>query len=301
MKILDIGSLNIDRVYSVDHFVKEGETISADRLEFFNGGKGLNQSIACAKAGAEVIHAGAVGRDGTFLIQLLKDSGVHADDVQVLDEPSGHAVIQLTSGGQNCIIISHGANFCLKEEYIDRMLEKCDPGDLLLLQNEVNNLAYAMTQAKKRGMKIAFNASPITDAIASCPLQLVDYFLVNETEGSYLSSLQEGSSPEILAALHAKFPQAVIVLTVGSDGVLYQEGDTVLSHPAYRVHAVDTTGAGDTFTGFFLAGVCKGLDAQECLRVASLAAARAVTIKGAANSIPDWNEMEDFAKQFAEK
>ncbi len=277
------------------HFVREGETISADHLEFFSVGKGLNQSIACARAGANIEHAGAVGSDGTFLVDLLRESGVHADRVRLLDEASGHAVIQLTPQGSNSIIIAHGANFCISESYIDQVLADYGDNDILLLQNEVNNISYAMRQAKKRGMRIAFNASPVTPAILEYPLDLVDCFFVNETEGKYLSGRNGGNNTEILAALHDRFPSAAIVLTVGSDGVLYQAGDEVISHPAYRVHAFDTTAAGNTFTGFFLVGVWRGLPVEQCLKAASLAAARAVTIKGAAPSIPTWDEMESFA------
>lgn len=298
MRILNIGSLNIDRVYSVDHFVKEGETISAGRLEFFSGGKGLNQSIACAKANGNVEHGGAVGKDGAFLLQLLKESGVKTDRIQQLEEPTGHAVIQLQPNGQNCIIIAHGANFCLSEDYIQSMLEGYGEGDVLLLQNEVNNIPFAMRQAKKRGMKIAFNASPITENIRSFPLDLVDWLLVNETEGTYLSGLPKGSNREILEALHQTFPQAKVLLTVGSEGALYQDGEEIITQPAYKVPAVDTTAAGDTFTGFFLASLSNGLPACKALQAASLAAACAVTIKGAANSIPTWNEMEQFARRF---
>ena len=296
MKILNLGSLNIDKVYSVGHFVSAGETISSANMETFSGGKGLNQSIALARAGAEVYHAGAVGPDGKGLRALLEGSGVHVDYLQTLGTVTGHAVIQLTPKGQNCIIISAGANGELTESYIDGVLEHFAPGDLLLVQNETNNVAYAMRQAKQRGMKIAFNASPISEALLGYPLELVDYYLINEVEGKALAGGEESGNEEILAGLKARFPEAAIVLTVGKDGVLYQYKDERAGHGIYDVPVADTTAAGDTFCGYFLACVAKGLPAAEGLRMASLASSRAVSQKGAANSIPTWDEVAAFGK-----
>lgn len=296
MKILNFGSLNIDKVYSVPHFVEAGETLSSTKMEVFSGGKGLNQSIALARAGAEVYHAGAIGPDGESLRALMADAGVHTDYLQTLPTVTGHAVIQLTPKGQNCIIISAGANGELTEAYLDGVLENFGAGDLLLVQNETNNVPYAMRRAKEKGMKIAFNASPISEALLSYPLDLVDYYLINEVEGKALAGEEAKSNEEILAALKKRFPNAAIVLTVGKDGVLYQYGDERAGHGIYDVPVADTTAAGDTFCGFFLASTAKGLTAAEALRMASLASSMAVSKKGAANSIPSWDEVEAFGR-----
>lgn len=298
MKILNLGSLNIDKVYSVEHFVAAGETLSAAKMETFSGGKGLNQSVALARAGAQVWHAGAIGPDGAGLKALLGEAGVDTSLLQTLDTVTGHAIIQLTPAGQNCIIISAGANGELSEEYIDSALAGFGPGDLLLLQNEVNNVPYAMRKAKEKGLLIAFNASPISSALLDYPLELVDYYLINEVEGKALAGekAQGQDNEAILAALTARFPGAAIVLTVGKDGVLYQRGGVRARHGIYRVKVEDTTAAGDTFCGFFLAGVAKGLPAEECLRVASLASSLAVSCKGAANSIPTWQQAVEFGE-----
>lgn len=294
MKILNLGSLNIDKVYSVPHFVEAGETLSSSKMEIFSGGKGLNQSIALARAGAEVYHAGAIGEDGEELRQLMADSGVHTDYLQTLPVVTGHAVIQLTPKGQNCIIISAGANGELTEAYIDEVLSHFSAGDVLLVQNETNNVPYAIREAKARGMKVAFNASPISEELLHYPLELVDYYLINEVEGKALAGEEAKGNEEILAALKKRFPNAAIVLTVGKDGVLYQYGDERASHGIYDVPVADTTAAGDTFCGFFLASTAKGLTAAEALRMASLASSLAVSKKGAANSIPTWSEVERF-------
>lgn len=297
MRILNLGSLNIDKVYSVDHFVVGGETISSTKMEVFNGGKGLNQSIALAKAGAQVYHAGAIGFDGEPLRWELEGAGVNTQYLQQLDTVTGHAIIQLTPEGKNCIIISAGANGEITKEYIDGMLNDFTAGDLLLLQNETNNVDYAMQEANKRGLKIALNASPIDSKLMQYPLELVDYFLINEIEGAYLAGM-DGAKDKfaVLHKLSEKFPKATIILTVGEDGVVYKARETILEHGIYKVKAVDTTAAGDTFCGFFLAGISAGEKAETCLKKASMASAIAVSRKGAANSIPTRDEVNAFAK-----
>lgn len=295
MKILNIGSLNIDKVYLVPRFVAPGETLTALRMDTFAGGKGLNQSVALARAGAEVYAAGAVGDDGRFLVDLLRDSGANVDHLQILDGvPTGHAVIQVAPGGQNCIIISAGANRELSEAYIDKTLAGFGVGDILLLQNETNNVAYAIRRARERGMSIAFNASPIDDKLFTCPLELVDYLIINEIEGKAIAGIDSTDYDAILSALLRKFPSATVVLTLGGDGVLYGKGEARARHDIYPVPVVDTTAAGDTFCGFFLASLAKGLSPAEALERASMASALAIQAKGAAPSIPTWSDVERF-------
>ncbi len=296
MKILNLGSLNIDKVYSVEHFVSAGETIASTKMEVFNGGKGLNQSVALARAGADVYHAGAVGHDGGQLRSQLEDAGVNVRYLQTLDTVTGHAIIQLTPEGKNCIIISAGANGEITRAYIDEVLNDFGPGDILLLQNETNNVNYAMQEAQKRGLKIAFNASPIDSKLMEYPLEMVDYFLINEIEGAYLAGMEDVQDKQaVLCRLSEKYPYATIVLTVGEDGVICRSGDMILEHGVYKVKALDTTAAGDTFCGFFLAGISSGNSLEMCLGRASMASAIAVSRKGAANSIPTLKEVDDFA------
>ncbi len=294
MRVLNLGSLNIDKVYTLDHFVQAGETISSTQLDTFAGGKGLNQSVALARAGAEVYHAGAIGGDGMFLKKLLEDAGVNTRYLQVLEIETGHAIIQLNRQGENCIILSAGANDCIDEAYIDSVLEHFEAGDILLLQNEISGIAYAMEQAHKKGMKIAFNASPVNEKLFSYPLELVDYYLINEGEGKALAGAETEEYYEILKAVCKRFPQAAIVLTVGSDGVLYQDQKEQAFHGIYKVNVVDTTAAGDTFCGYFLSGVTRGLSVPERLEQASKASAMAVSVKGAANSIPTLEQVLAF-------
>lgn len=297
MKILNLGSLNIDKVYSVPHFVQPGETLTAPRMDTFAGGKGLNQSVALARAGAEVYAAGAVGPDGQFLIDLLRESGAHVDHLQVLEGvPTGHAIIQVIPKGQNSIIISGGANRELTGEYIDQALVGFGVGDLLLLQNETSNVPYAIKAAKAKGMFVALNASPIDRALFSYPLELVDVFLVNEIEGKAIAGIDSSEPHAILDALLKKFPLSAVVLTLGGDGVLYGKGEGRTSHGVCKVPVVDTTAAGDTFCGYFLASIAAGDTPGAALHRATLAAALAIGKKGAAPSIPTRAEVDEFEK-----
>lgn len=271
MKILSLGSLNIDLVYSVDHINLEGETVSAKELETKQGGKGLNQSVALARAGADVLMAGCVGSDGKELLETLRDSGVDTALIHEVEEPSGHAVIQLADSGANSIIIYGGANLEITPKMIDEALDHFCPGDYILLQNEISNVDYAIRAAKTRGLNVAFNPSPISKELVTYPLELVDIFILNELEGQTLSGTDSTEGAAVLAALAGKFPKAAIVLTLGDRGAMYHGNGQDLTCPAHKVPVVDTTGAGDTFCGYFLACVMKGKPPQEALESASRA------------------------------
>lgn len=289
MKILNFGSLNIDYVYSVNHFVRSGETISSSKLELFCGGKGLNQSIAIARAGVPVCHAGKVGKDGCMLTNILTKSGVDISHIKMSEELCGHAIIQVDSSGQNCIMLHGGANADIGRDFIDSVLLDFEHGDILLIQNEVSNLTYLMERAYQKGMIIAFNPSPINEQTAKYPYEYIKWFILNEIEGNALSGKTDPY--DIADELLRRYPGSTIVLTLGRHGVLFKNADECRSHGIYRVKAVDTTGAGDTFTGYLLAGIYAGLDTGEMLKRASLASSIAVSRKGAAESIPVADEV----------
>lgn len=294
MRILNLGSLNFDKVYDVDHFVSEGETILCSGYHEYLGGKGLNQSLALARAGAEVYHAGAVGADGAELIRCLEEAGVQPRYIKRTAGVSGHAIIQKQSG-QNCIIVCGGANQCVEQSYIRSVLEHFEARDILLLQNEISNVAFAMEQAKKKGMKIAFNASPITRQMEQYPLHLVDWFLINEVEGKALTGVPLEHYDEILETMREKFPDSAVVLTLGEKGVRYISREEHCRHGIYSVPVADTTAAGDTFCGYFLAAIAREMCIPDALKTASLASAITVSRNGASNSIPSWEDVQDFA------
>jgi ribokinase len=288
--ILNIGSLNNDHVYSVPRFVTAGETLAAENLQYFPGGKGLNQSVALSRAGAEVYHAGKTAPDGSPLIDWLREAGVDVQYIRTNGSVTGHTVIQVEAGGQNCILLYHGANFELERSHIDYVLSCFGSGDILVLQNEVNDIYYIMEQAFQKDMRIVFNPSPFDASILKLPLELVSWFVLNEVEGSGISGKK--SPEDILQSMAARFPKAAIVLTLGEDGVLYRDSAQELSHGIYKVQVVDTTAAGDTFTGYFIANIAGGKDPAEALRLASIASALAVTKPGASSSIPTREEVE---------
>jgi ribokinase len=292
MKILNFGSLNIDYVYKVKHFVRPGETLSSEQLDIFPGGKGLNQSIALARAGfSELYHAGMIGKeDGKFLKGLLDNNGVKVELIKEADYSSGHAIIQVDNQGENCILLYGGANRQLNEEFTDEVLGSFHEGDYIILQNEVNLLDYIITAAKKRGLIIFLNPSPMSDNIFKLPLQYVDYFILNEMEAYELCDRKDNGN--IIDLLSQAYPKANIVITKGKKGVIYKGSDgEVLEQGAFDVKAVDTTAAGDTFTGYFIASVAKGYKPEKALDLASRAAAIAVSKNGAEPSIPKLEEV----------
>ena len=292
MRICCFGSLNIDHVYSVEDFVKPKETISSISVEVFPGGKGLNQALALAKAGADVYMAGAIGHDGQVLLDICDQHHLNRSLVQKRDGYSGSAFIQVNEAGENCIVLSPGTNNEIEKEYIDQVLSNFDQGDLLLIQNEINNIHYIIEKAAQKKMIIAFNPSPFNQSIGTYPLELIDYFILNEVEGEGITGLQDHN--EILKSLISKFPKANSILTLGERGVYFGNKDKIIKQEAMRVKAVDSTGAGDTFTGYFLASVSKGEPGQNALYQASVAAAIAVTRKGAASSIPSLEEVSQY-------
>ncbi len=287
-KILNIGSLNLDYVYAVPHFVEAGETLLAARRDVFPGGKGLNQTVAAARAGAKVYHGGAVGADGGMLLELLESAGADVSAVAKVDVPTGHAIIQVSPQGENSIIILGGANRAVSLETVEAALAKVEAGDILLLQNEINGLDAIIRRAAQKGLRILFNPAPMEAAVRDLPLQLLDTLIVNEGEGRALGGDMD--------ALRAAYPNQKILLTQGSRGASLWTGDELLFQPAFPVQAVDTTAAGDCFLGYYAAALSEDLPYARALTLAAAASALAVQKKGAAPSIPLRAEVEAFLK-----
>ena len=291
MKILSFGSLNLDQVYQVPHFLRPGETMAAGERNTFCGGKGLNQSIALARAGAEVYHAGAVGEaDGGILVDALESSGVDCRLVRRLPCPTGHAIIQVNPEGKNCILLFGGANRQITREQVDEALSHFTAGDILVLQNEISQLGYLMETAGRKGLTIVFNPSPMSAALLEMPLRYVSYFLLNEVEARDIcgEDVPEEQYPQLLLK---KYPESRVVLTLGARGCIYQDQFRRLAVAAKKVKAVDTTAAGDTFSGFFIAGIAAGVPVEQALEEATRAAAISVSRRGASASIPTREEM----------
>lgn len=293
MKILNFGSLNYDYVYSVDHILRPGETLASSKRETFCGGKGLNQSIALARAGAKVFHGGLVGEDGRLLLDTCTDNGVDVKYISMIQGESGHTIIQVDKDAQNCILLHAGSNKKFTKEYIDQVLSNFTKGDFILLQNEVNELAYIIEKAYEKEMIIALNPSPFDKELLTCGLEKVSVFLLNEIEGEEITS--KSHSESIMEKMLETYPDSRVVLTLGMDGALYGDRQQRVKQEIFKVKAVDTTAAGDTFTGFFLASLFSQKPVKEALEIAAKASAIAVSREGATSSIPTIDEVEKFS------
>lgn len=287
-----LGSLNLDFVYQVASIVSPGETIKSSSLQTHLGGKGGNQSIALARAGAQVCHIGAIGTDGEALQQNLQANGVNVDFVQISTIRTGHAIIQVQASGQNAIIVEGGANCAITHDLIERALMTSRPGDWLLAQNETNLVAWAIQYAKSRGMRIAYNPSPFDGDLVPSIIPHLDLLILNETEGSALTGASEPQA--IISAIRNLSPSVDIGLTLGEHGAYFAAAEQVYFQPAERVAVVDTTAAGDTFLGYLLGSLTAGFDGNRALLRASRAAALCVTRHGAAVSIPLAAEVGDW-------
>jgi ribokinase len=289
MRVLNFGSLNIDHVYQVERIVRPGETLPSAAYQVFAGGKGANQSAALGRAGAQVFHAGRVGPEGQWLVDKLKGLGVDMRFTLRDEAPTGHALIQVDPEGRNAIVLYAGCNARISEAQVESTLAEFGSGDLLLLQNEINLVPHLMRRAVERGMQVCFNPAPFTPAVADYPLAEVDILVLNVVEGEGLSGQHEPR--RMVEALVRKYPRTSIVLTLGEQGALYTSPQECFHVPARQVKAVDTTAAGDTFIGYFLAALAAGQAPRQAVERATRAAALCVTRPGAMDSIPEVGEL----------
>lgn len=287
MKILNFGSINKDFFYSVNDFVKPGETISSIRYNIKIGGKGLNQSVGISKAGQKIYHAGIINKDDTFILDKLKKWNINCENILLSNNPTGHAIIQVDKKGENSIIIHGGANHDVDIKFIKSVLSKFDSGDILVLQNEINNIKEIIDRAHHKKMKIVFNPAPFNNEILSYDLNKISTLILNQTEGEALS--KEKKPDGILKVLNSKFNNTEIILTLGEKGSLYSFKDELVKIKAHKLDTVDTTGAGDTFIGYYVAGIASKKSKKDNLNRASEAAALATTKLGGAESIPRIN------------
>ncbi len=288
MTIWNLGSINIDHVYRVPHLPSAGETLAARSLTKGLGGKGANMSVAAARAAARVCHIGAVGSDGRWAAERLLQYGVDTRHIQVVDEPTGHAIITVGEDAENQIVLFAGANGVIAPEAIDAALIEASVGDLFLTQNETSGQLEAIRRAAELGLRVAYAAAPFEPEAVAVVLPYLDLLFLNEVEARQLE--------EATGQLIADLPVADIVVTRGAQGATHfdtRKGART-DHSAHKVAAVDTTGAGDTFTGYVLASLDRGLPMGQAMDQAMRAAALMVTRAGAADVIPDLREVQDM-------
>lgn len=284
MKIYNLGSLNIDYVYSVEHIVNPKETIASNNFKKFAGGKGLNQSIALSRAGCNVIHGGIIGVDGAFLKEVLIKDNVDTSHIIILDNSTGHAIIQVDKNGQNSILLYSGTNHLIDREYVKNFLKDSQEDDILLLQNETSALEYAFEIAKNNKIQIALNPSPYSENLKNLPLQYVNWWFCNEVEASELFGSNDVNI--IKENFLLKYPESNLILTLGEQGSMFINKEQIIKQSVYKVDVVDTTAAGDTFTGYFLGAISQNKSVKDAMEIASKAASITVSRNGAATSIP---------------
>lgn len=293
MSVLSIGSMNLDYVYQVPHLARPGESLMATAMETKAGGKGLNQTLALARAGATVRHAGCIGSEGAVLRDLLAENGVDVSLVQTVEAPQGSAFIQVDqTTAQNSIVVFGGSNRALTPERVEELLESAQPKERVVLQNEVSSMREILAGCAEHGLPVILNPAPYSDDIATMDLSPVEWLIVNEVEVEQLTGT--GDPDEAWQVVQLRWPNTSLIVTLGEQGSICFHQNERIVQEAYKVKAVDTTAAGDTFIGYFVAGLEESLPLAQCLRQASVASAIAVTRPGAAPSIPWKRELLDF-------
>lgn len=289
MTVFNLGSINVDYFYDLPHLPGPGETLAATALTTGLGGKGANQSVAAACAGSDVVHIGAVGPDGQWAVDRLNGYGVTTSHIRTVDTPTGHAIVMIDTQGENQIVIFPGANLAQTDADVSAALDKAGPGDWLMLQNETSHQVFAAQTAQAHGVKVAYSAAPFDPDAVKAVLPYVSLLIVNAVEADQLSKAL-GAGIDTIAVPH-------ILVTRGADGAIWKNqnsGETV-SVSAFPVTPVDTTGAGDTFAGYTIAGLDGGHSPKDAMTRAAAAAALKVTRKGTADAIPSLQEVLDFA------
>lgn len=286
MTVWNLGSINVDRFYRLAHLPRPGETQPAAAHQMGLGGKGANQSVAAAQAGAQVHHIGMIGNDNRWVLDHLADHGVDTRHVGRAEVATGHAIIMIDGDGENTIVTHAGANYAQLVGNISEALAEAQAGDILALQTEVSHIAEAAQMARDKGLFVVYSAAPFRPEIARKMLPKVDLLVLNEIEAGQLA--------EALAMPVTEVPVPHMLITRGADGALWREQDSgaVTEVAAYPVEPVDTSGAGDCFIGYVLAGLDQGLSRPDALRLGAAAAALQVTRPGTAEAIPARGEVD---------
>ncbi len=291
--IFNLGSINIDHVYLTPHIVAPGETLGSREYHHVLGGKGANQSIALARAGARVCHIGALNADHENIVQDLSNEGIQTDGILRSQLATGHAIIQVSDDGENAIVLFAGANHDISPAQLKESLSKANSGDWFLTQNETNDVGQAIKTAKAMGLKVAFNPAPMDDTVADISPMLIDLLIVNEIEAMQLSGTSTIEEAEKFFL--SEWDDTEVIVTQGSGGVAHLFSGVRTFVEAVKVEVKDTTAAGDTFVGYYLAQRSQLVSTKDALKTACKAAGLTVTRLGASSAIPTQSEVEKFA------
>lgn len=297
MTVFNIGSINIDHVYQVSHFVRPGETLTSNHYQKILGGKGANQSIALARANASVKHVGAINQSDQDLVNQLAQSGVGTALISHVTQATGHAIIQVNQEAENAIVLFAGANHAITGTQLQETFAQAQAGDWVLLQNETNGIDTAISLAKASNLQVAFNPAPMDKTLVEQVIEQIDLLIVNEVEAMDLFNVKSVEAAQ--RQFSQQHPQLAVIITLGSAGVRYLDKDGVIDVAAFNVQAIDTTAAGDTFIGYCLAGLMSEQPIALALRQACAASALCVTQNGASTSIPTLEQVTQFLEQQA--
>ncbi len=287
MAVYNLGSINADLFYQVPHLLAPGETLASTEHSRGLGGKGANMSVAIARAAARAVHIGAVGSDGRWAVERLLEYGVDTRNIVELDVPTGHAVIMVDDHGENAILLYPGANRALTETHITSALAVATEADTFVFQNETSAQIEGATLASSKGMRVVYAAAPFDAHSVEAVLPMLDILVMNAIEAQQLT--------DALGVALTDLPVRDVIVTLGGDGCRWVNTDdgTDKTFPAIPVTPVDTTGAGDTFTGFLVAGLDRGLPMEQAISLGQQAGAIMVTRHGTADVIPDLKDIED--------
>lgn len=286
MAIWNLGGINADYVYRVPHIPAPGETLDGHSRQVFLGGKGANMSVAAARAGAHVQHIGAVGHDGRWAMDRLMEYGVDTRNIVQIEGDTAHAIIMVADDGENGIMVYPGANRTILESHLQQALTQAKTEDWFVTQNEVNLQVEGAKLAHEMGLKVAYAAAPFDADVTSQMLPYLDFLILNEVEADQLASAT-GRGP-------ADLPVKDVIVTLGAKGATWFGSSGQTHVAAFDVTPVDTTGAGDTFTGYVLAGLDRGHPMEQAMKTAAKAAALMVTRHGTADVIPELSEVQAF-------
>ena len=299
-KILVVGSANTDMVISAEHFPQPGETMMGHSFMTNHGGKGANQVVAAARLEGDTAFIGKVGDDqfGHSTIEMMKQEGIDVTGLTVTSEqPSGVALITTVASGENSIIIDSGANGVLSPADIQAAEGLFENAGIVLLQLEtpVDTVTEAAALGKKHGAYVVLNPAPAPkEPLPEALLKNVDLLIPNETEAGYISGVNISGDEDIPAAMMEiqKLGVKDVIITVGSRGVCARIDGEVVNVPAFKVKAVDTTAAGDTFCGALCVALANGKPLVEAIRFGCKASSISVTRRGAQMSMPRLSEID---------
>ena len=294
-----IGSLNMDLVVNVDTMPKPGQTIIGSNFKEVPGGKGANQAVAMARLNGNVSMIGKVGEDGfgQTLINSLKNDKVDTTYIQTSKGATGVALITVDKNAQNSIVVSPGANFEVKEDDIDNNIEAIKNSDIVVLQLEtpLNTIKYALNKAKELNKYTILNPAPavkLDDEI----IKNVDLLTPNETELEIISGVSIETEEDIQKAAQIMIEKGVkeLIVTLGSKGSLYINKEKSMFKKAYKDEAVDTTAAGDSYTGALAVALSQDKNIEDAMDFASKVGALSVLKEGAQSSLPTLEDVKNF-------